>query len=147
VLRSNIALLTKMGARVVACGPATMMPVLAEKLGADLTTDMDAAVDGADVVMMLRIQMERQAGPLLPSVREYFRLYGLTRERLARAAPHAIVMHPGPMNRGMEIASDVADGVSSAILDQVTHGVAIRMAILFLVFGGAQTGGIGTEAT
>ena len=140
VLRSNVELLTMMGSSVVACSPPTMTPLFAENLGAEVTTDMDSAVEGADVVMMLRVQMERQSERLIPSVREYFRLFGLGRERLARAAPHAIVMHPGPMNRGTEIASDVADGSRSVILEQVSHGVAVRMAVLFLLYGGAAEG-------
>jgi aspartate carbamoyltransferase catalytic subunit len=146
VVRSDIALLNTMGSRVVACAPPTMMPAHAEALGADVTTDFDAALEGADVVMMLRVQLERGSQPLLPSVREYFRLYGLTRERLRRAAPHAIVMHPGPMNRGLEIASEVADGESSVILEQVSHGVAVRMAVLFLVFGGGSVTAAGGPA-
>jgi aspartate carbamoyltransferase catalytic subunit len=129
-----------MGARVVACAPPTMVPAQAERLGAQVTGDMDAALEGADVVMMLRMQLERQGASLMPSVREYFRLFGLTRERLARAAPHAIVMHPGPMNRGVEIASDIADGERSVILEQVAQGVAVRMAVLFLLFAGGDAG-------
>jgi aspartate carbamoyltransferase catalytic subunit len=141
VLRSNIALLGAMGARVVACAAPTMVPAFAERLGIDVTSDMDEALDGADVVMMLRVQLERQSGTkLFPSAREYFRLYGLTRERLERTQDHCIVMHPGPMNRGVEIASDVADGVRSVILEQVAHGVAVRMAVLFLVYGGVSEG-------
>jgi aspartate carbamoyltransferase catalytic subunit len=136
VLRSNVDLLRTMGARVLGCAPPTMMPVDADTIGLELTTDMNAALEGADVVMMLRVQLERQQGALLPSAREYFNHFGLTRARLERAAPHAIVMHPGPMNRGIEIASDVADGERSVILEQVAHGVAVRMAVLFLVFGG-----------
>jgi aspartate carbamoyltransferase catalytic subunit len=138
VVRSNVALLRMMGARVLGCAPPTMMPVGAEQIGLEMTTDMDAALDGADVVMMLRVQLERQHGALMPSAREYFDHFGLTVRRLARAAPHAIVMHPGPMNRGVEIASDVADGERSVILEQVSHGVAVRMAALFLVFGGGD---------
>jgi aspartate carbamoyltransferase catalytic subunit len=140
VLRSNIELLTMMGSTVVACSPPTMTPLFAERLGAQVTTDMDEAVEGADVVMMLRVQLERQSERLFPSVREYFRHFGLSRERLQRAAPHAIVMHPGPMNRGTEIASDVADGERSVILEQVSHGVAVRMAVLFLLYGGTAEG-------
>ena len=140
VLRSNVELLTMMGSSVIACAPPTMTPLFAERLGAEVTSDMDAAMDGADVVMMLRVQIERQADPLIPSVREYFRTFGLSRERLRRAAPHAIVMHPGPMNRGTEIASDVADGERSVILEQVSHGVAVRMAVLFLLYGGTAEG-------
>jgi aspartate carbamoyltransferase catalytic subunit len=140
VLRSNVELLTMMGSSVVACAPPTMTPLFASRLGAEVTSDMDAAVDGADVVMMLRVQIERQSQRLVPSVREYFRTFGLSAQRLKRAAPHAIVMHPGPMNRGTEIASDVADGERSVILEQVAHGVAVRMAVLFLLYGGTSEG-------
>jgi aspartate carbamoyltransferase catalytic subunit len=105
-------------------------------MGVEATTDLDAALEGADVVMMLRMQLERQGRSLFPSTREYFRLYGLTARRLSRAAAHAIVMHPGPMNRGVEIASEVADSSRSVILDQVANGVAVRMAVLYLLLGG-----------
>jgi aspartate carbamoyltransferase catalytic subunit len=138
VARSNIHALRAMGAKVRVCGPATMIPSGIERTGADVHLDMDEAVTGADVVMMLRVQLERQAAGLFPGVREYARLYGLNRERLERAVKGAIVMHPGPMNRGVEISSDVADH-SSVILDQVTNGVAVRMAVMFLLSGGAKT--------
>src|SRR5512142_3097854 len=137
VARSNIHGLTTMGATVRVCGPPTMVPPGVECLGARVTYDMDEAVEGADVVMMLRLQLERQAAGLFPGVREYARLYGLGRARLARAAGHALVMHPGPMNRGVEISSDVADD-GSVILDQVTNGVAVRMAVMFLLAGGTK---------
>jgi aspartate carbamoyltransferase catalytic subunit len=137
VARSNIHGLTTMGATVRVCGPPTMVPPGVECLGARVTYDMDEAVEGADVVMMLRLQLERQAAGLFPGVREYARLYGLNRARLSRAAGHALVMHPGPMNRGVEIASDVADG-TPVILDQVTNGVAVRMAVMFLLAGGTK---------
>ena len=136
VVRSNIWLLTKMGARVRVCGPPTLMPPRIEEMGVEATSDFDAALEGADVVMMLRMQIERQGGSRFPSSREYFRRYGLTKERLARARPNAIVMHPGPMNRGVEIASDVADSERSVILDQVANGVAVRMAVLYLLLQG-----------
>ncbi|TAK15931.1 MAG: aspartate carbamoyltransferase catalytic subunit [Acidobacteria bacterium] len=135
VLRSNALLLTKMGASVVACGPATLIPLGLDRLGVTSTTSMDEACEGADVVMMLRVQHERMHGLFLPSVREYFTLFGLNAERLKRAKTDAIVMHPGPMNRGVEIASDVADGSQSVILDQVANGVAVRMAVLYLLAG------------
>jgi aspartate carbamoyltransferase catalytic subunit len=135
VLRSNVLLLTRMGAEVRACGPATLIPVGLDRLGVRVTTSIDDALDGADVVMMLRVQYERMHGLFLPSVREYFSLFGLTAARLARAAPDAIVMHPGPMNRGVEIDSEVADGPASVILDQVANGVAVRMAVLYLLSG------------
>jgi aspartate carbamoyltransferase catalytic subunit len=138
VLRSNALLLTRMGAQVTAAGPATLLPVGLDRLGVRVVTSADAAVEGADVVMMLRVQHERMRGLFLPSVREYFTLFGLTPERMARAAPDAIVMHPGPMNRGVEIDSAVADGPWSVILDQVANGVAVRMAVLYLLAGGEE---------
>ncbi len=136
VLRSNALLLTRMGADVCACGPATLVPPGLDRLGVRVTSSMDAAIDGADVVMMLRIQHERMRGLFLPSMREYFTQFGLTRQRLERAAPDVIVMHPGPLNRGVEIDSEVADGPWSVILDQVANGVAVRMAVLYLLAGG-----------
>ncbi len=137
VARSNIYGLTTMGAEVRVCGPATMIPAGVEKLGAQVYYDMDEAVKGADVVMMLRLQLERQAAGLFPGVREYAGLYGLNRTRLERAEKKVVVMHPGPVNRGVEIASDVADN-QSVILDQVTNGVAVRMAVMFLLSGGTK---------
>ena len=137
VARSNIHALGAMGAKVRVCGPATMIPSGIERTGAEVHLVMDEAVAGADVIMMLRLQLERQTAGLFPGVREYARLYGLNRERLQRAEKHAIVMHPGPMNRGVEISSDVAD-LSSVILDQVTNGVAVRMAVMFLLSGGQK---------
>jgi aspartate carbamoyltransferase catalytic subunit len=136
VLRSNILLLTRMGAEVTACGPATLVPRGLDRLGVRVTHHLDEALEGADVVMMLRVQHERMHGLFLPSVREYFTLYGLTPARLERAADDVIVMHPGPMNRGVEIDSEVADGPWSVILDQVANGVAVRMAVLYLLSGG-----------
>jgi len=138
VLRSNVWLLTKMGATVVACAPATLMPPGLRELGVSVTHAIDEAVDGADVIMMLRVQHERMHGLFLPSAREYFTYFGLTPARMRRAAPEAIVMHPGPMNRGVEIDSDVADGPWSVILDQVANGVAVRMAVLYLLAGGEE---------
>ena len=138
VLRSNVLLLTKMGAEVRVCGPATLVPPGLDRLGVFVTTSIDEAVDGADVVMMLRVQHERMHGLFLPSVREYFALFGLTPARLRLAAPDVIVMHPGPMNRGVEIDSEVADGPWSVILDQVANGVAVRMAVLYLLAGGEE---------
>ncbi len=136
VVRSNIWLLKKMGARVTVCAPPTLLPPRMDEMGVAVTTDFDSALDGADVVMMLRMQLERQGKSLFPSVREYFRHYGLDAKRLARAKKDAIVMHPGPMNRGVEIASDVADSGRSVILEQVANGVAVRMAVLYLLLGG-----------
>jgi aspartate carbamoyltransferase catalytic subunit len=135
VLRSNVLLLNTMGAHVWACGPATLMPAGFDRFGVHATTSVAEAVEGADVVMMLRIQHERMHGHFIPSVREYFTLFGLTPERMRLAAPDAIVMHPGPMNRGVEIDSDVADGPFSVILEQVANGVAVRMAVLYLLSG------------
>jgi aspartate carbamoyltransferase catalytic subunit len=140
VARSNIHGLAAMGANVRVCGPATMVPPGVERMGAKVYYDADKAVDGADVIMMLRLQLERQAAGLFPGVREYARLFGLNRTRLERAGKNVIVMHPGPMNRGVEIASDVADN-SSVILDQVTNGVAVRMAVMFLLSGGSKAEG------
>jgi aspartate carbamoyltransferase catalytic subunit len=136
VARSNLWLLRKAGAHTTVCGPPTLLPPGIERLASRVCTRMEEALEGADVVMMLRLQLERQKGGLFPSLREYFHYYGLTRERLGLAKPDAIVMHPGPMNRGVEIASDVADGPTSVILEQVANGVAVRMAVLYLLLGG-----------
>jgi aspartate carbamoyltransferase catalytic subunit len=138
VLRSNALLLVKMGADVRVCGPATLVPPGLDRLGVRVFRFLDAAIEGADVVMMLRVQYERMHGLFLPSVREYFTEFGLTPLRLERAAPDVIVMHPGPMNRGVEIDSAVADGPWSVILDQVANGVAVRMAVLYLLAGGEE---------
>lgn len=135
VFRSNALLLTAMGAEVWACGPATLIPPGLDRLGVRRTTSVDEAVEGADVVMLLRIQLERMQGHFFPSLREYFQLFGMTEARLRRAKPDVIIMHPGPMNRGVEIASEVADGPYSVILDQVANGVAVRMAVLYLLAG------------
>jgi aspartate carbamoyltransferase catalytic subunit len=138
VVRSNIHLLNKMGAEVTLAGPRTMMPVEVEKLGVKAVYTLDEAIKGADVIMILRVQLERQSRMAFPSTREYFNLFGLTRERLKRAKRGVIIMHPGPMNRGVEIASDVADGPYSVILEQVANGVAVRMAVLYLLAGAFQ---------
>ncbi|HEX3126570.1 MAG TPA: aspartate carbamoyltransferase catalytic subunit [Thermoanaerobaculia bacterium] len=132
VVRSNIHLLKKMGATVVVGGPRTMMPAEIEALGVEVAYTLDDAIRDADVIMMLRIQLERQGKMAFPSVREYFQLFGLTTERLRGAKDDVIIMHPGPMNRGVEIASELADGPYSVILEQVTHGVSVRMAVLYL---------------
>jgi len=136
VARSNAFLLGKMGAEVRFAAPASLLPPGADELGAEVFVRLEPALENADVVMMLRIQRERQSNVNIPSLREYYDFFALTTERLALAAPHAVVMHPGPMNRGVEIDSLVADGKQSLILDQVTNGVAIRMAILYLLAGG-----------
>ena len=131
VARSNIALLTMLGANVRVVGPPTLMPADVSRWGVEAHHDMKSGIAGAEVVMMLRLQLERMQGVLVPSMREYFRLWGLDREKLARAAPGVRVMHPGPMNRGVEIDSDVADDLGvSLIQDQVEMGVAVRMAVL-----------------
>ncbi len=136
VFRSNLRLLTKMGSQVVVSGPPTLIPPHIQELGAEVAPTMDQALVDADVVMMLRVQKERMTGAFFPSVREYFRLYALTPARLERAKPDVILMHPGPLNRGLEIDSAVADGPYSLILEQVTNGVAVRMAVLYLLAGG-----------
>ncbi|HXK08332.1 MAG TPA: aspartate carbamoyltransferase catalytic subunit [Vicinamibacteria bacterium] len=135
VARSNLLLLSKMGASVVLAGPPTLIPPGIERL-ASVTWRIDEAVEGADVVMMLRIQLERMSGGFFPTTREYHRHFGLTEERVRQAKKDVLIMHPGPMNRGVEIASEVADGPYSVILDQVTNGVAVRMAVLYLILGG-----------
>ena len=138
VLRSNVQLLTKLGADVWLCGPPTMVPVGIERFGVRVTTSVDEAVAGADVIMLLRIQQERMQGAFFPSLREYFTVFGMTAARVRLARPDVIIMHPGPMNRGVEIASEVADGPYSVILEQVANGVAVRMAVLYLA--GRRTG-------
>ena len=136
VARSNIWLLSKLGASVRLCAPPTLVPPGMQSL-APVTNDIDEAIRGADAIMMLRIQMERMTGGFVPSLREYHARYGLTEARMRHAKKDVLIMHPGPMNRGVEIASEVADGPWSVILDQVTNGVAVRMAVLYLLLGGA----------
>lgn len=138
VARSNVHLLTKMGADVTVCGPPTLLPRFAGRFGCRVTHRMDEAVEGADVIMMLRIQLERMTSGFFPTLREYAFLYGLNARRLSRAKADAIVMHPGPINRGIEIMGDVADGNASVILNQVANGVAVRMAVLYLLAGGGD---------
>jgi aspartate carbamoyltransferase catalytic subunit len=138
VLRSNVLLLTKLGADVWICGPPTLMPPGIDRLGVKVTSVVEDAVADADVIMMLRIQLERMQGAFFPSLREYFNVFGMTEERVRLARPDAIIMHPGPMNRGVEIASEVADGPYSVILEQVANGVAVRMAVLYLLAGGVE---------
>ena len=136
VARSNLWLLSKMGAQVVLCAPPTLVPPGIEAL-APVTYRIDEAIEGADAVMMLRLQLERMQGGFFPTVREYHARFGLTEARMRRAKKDVLILHPGPMNRGVEIASEVADGPWSVILDQVTNGVAVRMAILYLLLGGS----------
>jgi aspartate carbamoyltransferase catalytic subunit len=136
VARSNIFALTKLGAEVRIAGPPTMIPSDIEHLGVSVFYNLDEALAGVDVIMMLRLQLERQGIALFPGIREYATCYGLTPERLRMASPDVLVMHPGPINRGVEISPEVADSVSSVILDQVTNGVAVRMAVLYLLSGG-----------
>ena len=135
VARSNIHCLTKLGAEVRIAGPATMIPKGIEELGVKPCSTLEEALDGASVIMMLRIQLERLTAPLFPTTREYSQTWGLNRQRLRLARPDAIILHPGPINRGVEIASDLADAEPSRILDQVTNGVATRMAVLYLLTG------------
>jgi aspartate carbamoyltransferase catalytic subunit len=132
VARSNIWGLTKLGAKVTVCGPPTLIPTRIEELGVEVCYDLDTAIRDQDVLNILRIQLERQKGAFFPSIREYAAEYGISKERMRRAKPDVIVMHPGPINRGVELAAEVADGPQSLILEQVTNGVAVRMAVLFL---------------
>lgn len=132
VARSNIWGLTKLGAEITVCGPPTLIPPGIEKLGVRVSYDLDKAIEGQDVLNILRIQLERQRGAFFPSIREYAAEYGITPERMKKAKKDAILMHPGPINRGVELSAEVADGLQSVILDQVTNGVAVRMAVLFL---------------
>jgi len=136
VARSDIWALTKLGARVTLCGPATLVPKAFEQMGCRVTHDLDEAVCDADIINLLRIQHERQRKTMFPSIGEYANLYGLTKARFAKTKPDALIMHPGPINRGVEIDSEIADCDRSVILEQVTNGLAVRMAVLFLVNGG-----------
>ena len=135
VARSNIQGLTTMGAKVTLCGPSTLMPRDVERLGVTVNYDLSEVARVSDVLMVLRLQIERQQEKFLPSIREYARIFGVNKEKLKQAPKHVMIMHPGPTNRGIELTADVADGESSVILDQVTNGVAIRMAILYLLSG------------
>lgn len=145
VARSNIWGLTKVGAEVVIAGPPTFIPPYIEKMGVRVKYRVEEAIEGADAVMVLRIQRERQGKNLLPSLREYRKIFGISRERLKVAKPDALIMHPGPINRGIELDPDVADGPQSVILDQVTSGVAIRMAVMYLLCGGKRGQRLGGE--
>ena len=136
VARSNIWALLKLGARVTLCGPSTLVPRVFEQMGCRVTYDVNEAIADADIINLLRIQHERQRKSMFPSLNEYSSLFGLNKARLARTKPDALIMHPGPINRGVEIDSDIADCGRSVILDQVTNGLAVRMAVLFLVNGG-----------
>ncbi len=140
VARSNIYAMEKVGMEVRVAGPATMLPRFIDRLGVAVYTDLERAIADVDVIMMLRLQLERQQAGLFPSLREYSRLFGLTVERLKAARSDALIMHPGPINRGVEIAPEVADGPYSLILNQVENGVAVRMALLYLLVGAAQAG-------
>lgn len=135
VAKSNIYSLTKLGAKVRLIGPPTLIPIEMENIGVGVLHNMEDGLKTVDVVMMLRIQMERQGKGFFPSTEEYFKNWGLTSERLSLANGEAIVMHPGPMNRGIEISSEIADGPKSVILDQVTNGLAVRMAVMYLLAG------------
>ncbi|MCH6566825.1 MAG: aspartate carbamoyltransferase catalytic subunit [Nitrospinae bacterium] len=138
VARSNIYAMRSLGMRVTVCGPPTLLPVGIEGLGVEATSVMEEAVAGVDVIMMLRVQFERMGMAYFPSLREYSRFWCLTSDRLSLAKPDVLIMHPGPINRGVEIAHEVADGPHSVILEQVTNGVAVRMALLYLLAGGRR---------
>ncbi len=133
VARSNIHALTKMGAAVRIVGPLTMIPPFIHRMGAKVFSNFDAALPGVDVIIMLRLQLERQGRSLFPSIREYAKLYGLTPERVQRTGTDVLIMHPGPINRGVEISHEVADSCQAAILDQVSNGVAVRMGLMYLL--------------
>ena len=140
VARSNVILLTKLGAQVTLVAPPTLLPVGVNEWPVKISYDLDSEIENCDVVMMLRIQLERMADSFFPTEREYSRRYGLNSARLARLSKNAIVMHPGPMNRGLEISAESADDLKSVIIDQVKNGVAVRMAVLYELLGGAQIG-------
>lgn len=138
VARSNIFLLKKMGARITLVGPPTLLPMEFKNFGVDINYELDEALEGADVIMMLRLQRERQKAHYFPSLREYRNLFCLTKERFRLAKKDAIIMHPGPINRGIEISSEMADSLKSVILKQVENGIAVRMAVLYLILGGKE---------
>ncbi len=139
--RSNIHGLLKLGAKVIVCGPPTLVPSTIHRLGVEVAHRLDDVLPHCDVVNVLRIQFERQRSGLFPSIQEYFRLFGMHSERLRRAKPDLLLLAPGPINRGVELTPEVADGPQSAILKQVTNGLAVRMAVLYLLCGG----GVGEE--
>jgi aspartate carbamoyltransferase catalytic subunit len=136
VARSNIWALIKLGAKVTLCGPSTLVPRTFEAMGCRVTHDVDEALREADIIHLLRIQHERQRKTMFPSIGEYTTLFGLNKARFAKARPNALIMHPGPINRGVEIDNDLADCARSLILEQVTNGLAVRMAVMFLINGG-----------
>lgn len=136
VARSNILALTKMGAKVTLCAPPTLIPMNIEELGVKITYHLEEVISEADIIYLLRLQLERQKENYFPSIREYTALYGLDKEQLKRAKDDVLIMHPGPINRGVEISSEVADRVNSLILEQVANGLAVRMAILYLLLSG-----------
>ena len=136
VARSNIALLTLLGAQVTVVAPGTLLPVAAQRWPVEVSFDLDAVLPTLDAVMMLRVQRERMAGAYFPSEHEYTRRYGLDARRLTRMPEHAVVMHPGPMNRGLEISAEVADSPRATIEEQVHNGITVRMAVLYLLLGG-----------
>jgi len=143
VARSNVWALTKLGANVTLCGPSTLVPRTFEQLGCKVTHDLHEAIESADIINLLRIQHERQRKTMFPGTSEYANLFGLNKARLARTKPEVLIMHPGPINRGVEIESEIADCGRSVILEQVTNGLAVRMAALFLVNGGQGPQGVG----
>jgi aspartate carbamoyltransferase catalytic subunit len=146
VARSNVWGLTKLGAEVAVCAPRTLLPAAIESLGVRVFGRVEEAVEWADVLNVLRLQLERMHAGFVPTLREYNRVFGVTRERIERAPRDLIILHPGPINRGVEIDSDVADGPHSVILDQVTNGVAVRMAVLYLLAGGVPEGAEAAKA-
>ena len=143
VARSNIWALLKMGANVTLCGPSTLVPKAFEQMGCKVTYDVEEAISDADIINLLRIQHERQRQTMFPSIAEYTALFSLNKARLALTKPDALIMHPGPINRGVEIDSEIADCVRSVILEQVTNGLAVRMAVLFLITGGKGPADVG----
>jgi len=149
VARSNVLLLSKLGAEVTLVAPPTLLPVGVESWPCRVSYDFDSALEGADVVMMLRIQLERMSEMFFPSAREYSRYFGLNGDRAKKLKPTTLVMHPGPMNRGLEITADAADGARSVIVEQVSNGVSVRMAILYMLLAGGpgadETMGVAKE--
>jgi aspartate carbamoyltransferase catalytic subunit len=138
VARSNIFLLQKLGANVILVGPPPLLPMEFKKFGVEIDYNLDRAIEGADVIMMLRIQLERQKKNYFPSIREYRNLYSLTKKRYKKAKKNSIIMHPGPINRGVELSTDLADSAESVILKQVENGIAVRMAVLYILLGGKE---------